>query len=447
MQLDILHRNPEATSRKSENRVANAIVEAADSRGDGSQAINIQATIDDLPDGGYGWVIVAACSLISFFHIGLTYSWGIVQARLSASHLAKDSTLSFIGSTAVAFVSFAALVNARIIRRLGTRNSALLGCFSLGFGQILNGWASYSIAGLFVTNGVIVGFGTSLCFMTCGSLPAQYFKRRRGLANGFVFAGGGIGGGVWSLSISSLIDRVGIPWTFRILGLITLTTTMPAAMLLKERVRRAPATVEWRLFLDPKFILLFLGSALATFPILVPAFFIPLYANSLGASAFTASALLALFNLSSAVGRVGFGALGDRIGPISALALTLLLAAVSMLAIWPVSASLAPLVVFIVLNGIGNGGFFSTMPSVIGHMYGSSRVASALAMVVTGWAFGYLLGSPVAGWLLDAYGGSSAGRTAFRPAIYFAGSLSLLSVVLITAMRHMVTKNKIFVFA
>ena len=88
---------------------------------------------------------------------------------------------------------------------------------------------------------------------------------------------------------------------------------------------------------------------------------------------------------------MGFGALGDRVGPISALALTLLLAAVSMLAVWPVSTSLAPLVVFIVLNGIGNGGFFSTMPSVVGHMYGSSRVASALAMVVTGWAFGYLL--------------------------------------------------------
>lgn len=66
MQLDILHHNPEATSRKSENHVANVIVEAADSHGNGSQAIDIQATIDDMPDGGYGWVIVAACSLISY---------------------------------------------------------------------------------------------------------------------------------------------------------------------------------------------------------------------------------------------------------------------------------------------------------------------------------------------------------------------------------------------
>ena len=70
------------------------------------------------------------------------------------------------------------------------------------------------------------------------------------------------------------------------------------------------------------------------------------------------------------------------------------------------------------------------------------RTHSHLLITVT-----ILKGSPVAGWLLDAYGGSSAGRTAFRPAIYLAGSLSLLSVVLITAMRHMVTKKKIFVFA
>ncbi|KAI0067283.1 MFS general substrate transporter [Artomyces pyxidatus] len=400
---------------------------------------------DDVPDGGYGWVVVAACSVITFFFVGLGYSWGVIQARLTASHLATDSTLSFIGSTTVAFISFAALLNARLIRWLGTRNAALLACFCLGAGQILNGWSAGSVGGLFITNGVVMGFGTSLCFMACGSLPSQYFKRRRGLANGVVFAGGGLGGSVWALSINALIDRVGIPWTFRILGFITLAVTMPTAMLLKERTRRASASLEWGLFLDPKFILLFVGSGVATFPLLVPPFFIPLYANSLGTSTFLGSALLSVFNLSSAAGRVGFGLLCDKIGPISSLSFALVLSAVSMLAIWPVSGSVAPLVVFIVLNGAGNGGFFSTMPSVVGHMYGQARVANALAMVVTGWAFGYFLGSPVAGWILDAYGGSEAGRAAFRPAIYFAGSMSLGSAAIIILMRHIVS-GKIFAF-
>ncbi len=39
----------------------------------------------------------------------------------------------------------------------------------------------------------------------------------------------------------------------------------------------------------------------ATFPLLVPPFFIPLYANSVGASASLASCVLATFNLASAV--------------------------------------------------------------------------------------------------------------------------------------------------
>ena len=80
---------------------------------------------------------------------------------------------------------------------------------------------------------------------TCGSLPAQFFKRRRGLANGLVFAGGGLGGFVLSISMDNLLNRVGVAWTFRILGCITLGVTLPAAMLLKERTHRSSATVEW----------------------------------------------------------------------------------------------------------------------------------------------------------------------------------------------------------
>jgi len=88
-------------------------------------------------------------------------------------------------------------------------------------------------------------------------------------------------------------------------------------MLLKERARRPSATVEWSLFKDPKFLLIFVGSGIATFPLLVPPLFIPLYAPSLGISTRVGSALLAVFNLSSAFGRVGFGQLSDLVGPVS----------------------------------------------------------------------------------------------------------------------------------
>jgi len=101
----------------------------------------------------------------SFFFGGLTYSWGIVQARLTQAKLASDSQLSFIGSTAITFISLTALINVRLIRWLGTKKACALGCVFLGLGPILNGFSVTSYPGLFVTNGIVLGFGTSLTFM------------------------------------------------------------------------------------------------------------------------------------------------------------------------------------------------------------------------------------------------------------------------------------------
>jgi nitrate/nitrite transporter NarK len=78
-----------------------------------------------------------------------------------------------------------------------------------------------------------------------GTLPSQYFAKKRGIANGLVFAGGGIGGAVLSVFMQALLNRVGVAWTFRILGFVTLAATIPAAMLLKERTRRASSSIEW----------------------------------------------------------------------------------------------------------------------------------------------------------------------------------------------------------
>ena len=89
------------------------------------------------------------------------------QARLVSENVSSDSTLAFIGSTTVSFVPFGALLNGRIIRRIGTRNSAVLGSASISLGLLLNGWASKSVAGLVITNGLILGFGVGMTFMVC----------------------------------------------------------------------------------------------------------------------------------------------------------------------------------------------------------------------------------------------------------------------------------------
>lgn len=112
-----------------------------------------------VPDGGYGWVVIGACSVMTFWFVGTSYSWGVIQAALVKEMIASPSTLSFVGSLTAAFIAILALVNARVIRKIGARSTALIGVVCLGGGGILSGFSTKNVGGLFATTGVIMGIG------------------------------------------------------------------------------------------------------------------------------------------------------------------------------------------------------------------------------------------------------------------------------------------------
>ncbi|KAJ7062642.1 major facilitator superfamily domain-containing protein [Mycena amicta] len=424
--------------------MASSDIQLVERRTDTSAVSPPPVTASDVPDGGYGWVVVFGCAVITWWYTGIAYSWGIIQAALVKQGLSSPSTLSFVGSSAVACIAGLAVINARIIRHLGARRTALLGISLIGIGEVLSSFAMGNIGALFVTAGAITGVGTSLCFMVVSVTPSQYFTNRRGLANGIVYSAGGLGGAVNSFVIDALVQSVGPAWTFRILGIITLATGIPAALLVVERTHiRTTGFIDPALFRDPKFIMLFLAGAIGTFPLFVPPFFLPLYSASLHLSASAGAGLVATFNFASALGRLGCGFASDRVGPVNILLLSLLLTALSMLAIWPVSTSLKPLIAFAVVNGVANGGFFSTMPTVVGAVFGPARVSVAMGMIVTGWVGGYLMGAPIAGYLLNAYGGADSTLSAYHPAMFYAGSMAMGAAGLVSLLR-ITTSRSVF---
>ncbi|KAJ9122899.1 hypothetical protein QFC24_003937 [Naganishia onofrii] len=372
---------------------------------------------DDFPEGGYGWVIITALFLNGCMWGGLTYSWGVVQLRLVQDKLSSAATLSFIGGVSSACMSIFATLNSNLVRRFGVRNCALVGSMLVAFAQIFSGSTTKNLSGLFVTSGFMMGTGCSILFMVGSILPSQYFKRRRGLANGIVYSGSGIGGAIMSITIEALIQRYGPGWSFRAVGLIALAVMCPSSWMLRERTRpKKGSFLEWRLFRDRKFGVFFCSAAIGLFPLFVAPFFLPMYGTSMGLSPSSSAGLVAGFNLASAVGRISFGQVSDQIGPINALIIALVWNAISLLVIWPVSTSLAPLVVFVISNGMANGGFFALMPTVVGSITESSKLASAMSMLITGWTGGYLMGAPIAGYLLEAFGGENSGLEPYRPA-------------------------------
>lgn len=220
------------------------------------------------------------------------------------------------------------------------------------------------------------------------------------------------------------------------------------------------------MFKSLNFVLIWVSSAIATFPLYVPPFFLPLYADSLGFSSATGAGLVAGFTMSSAIGRIICGFCCDKFGAINVLFTSMLLTALSMLAIWPASTTLGPLALFVVINGVSNGGFFCTMPTVASNVFGSARVSVVMSMIISGWIGGYLMvsltvstatvtrhkshanhyinltqGAPIAGYLLEAFGGADGGLKAYRPAMLYGGSLSLLAASMVLAARLRVNKK------
>lgn len=124
----------------------------------------------EAPDGGRGWVVVAGCAVLTYWFMGTSYSWGVIQNALVEDDVGSAASLSFVGSVATAMVSAMALITAKISGLLGSRYTCMIGVVMLGLGEILAGFTTHAVGGLFATAGVVFGVGNGLCFMASSSI-------------------------------------------------------------------------------------------------------------------------------------------------------------------------------------------------------------------------------------------------------------------------------------
>ncbi|KAF2116038.1 major facilitator superfamily domain-containing protein [Lophiotrema nucula] len=403
-----------------------------------------------IPDGGYGWIVVLCCSMTVFWSNGIINCWGVLQAALLDSTLKEvpTSTVAWVGSLGLAGSAGFGILAVRCIRILGSRTTSLVGVVIMGMSLVASAECVDNVPGLFGTAGLMAAVGMCMVYTVSNTLPVQYFSGHLGLANGLVKLGGGIGGCVLAIAMEAMYRRVGIAWTFRIQGLLTIGVGFPAAWFQKDRVplRNVPF-VDWAMFKSMPFVAVFVAASIGTFALFVPPYFLPLFATSIGLSSSTGAGLVSAFNACNAIGRFIAGPLCDKIGPVNMFLITMLVNAVSMLAIWPVSNSLGPLVLFATLNGVANGSFFTTVPTVVTGIFGPGRATIGISMAVTGWAGGYLVGAPIAGYLLQAGGGKQDGTAGkqgvdvYRPTIFYAGGVAMASFLFVVLAKWKLDKK------
>ena len=161
---------------------------------------------------------------------------------------------------------------------------------------------------------------------------------------------------------------------------------------------RSIAPYQWRTLLAAM-----LGWLLDAMDVMMYAFALTAIRAEFSLSAATAGALASVTLLTSAVGGVAFGVLADRIGRARSLMWSILIYSV-FTAFTATSHSLAELVLWRSLVGIGLGGEWAAGSVLVAESWPAEHRGKAIGLMQSGWAIGYILAALLASAILPSFG-------------------------------------------
>lgn len=197
----------------------------------------------------------------------------------------------------------------------------IAGTFGLVFGHMMLSLCT-EFWQVVLSQGFVVGLGGGCLFVPALAVIQPYFSSRLGLALGLAATGSSLGGILYPIIFINLIDKVGFPWTTRIIGFIALATLMVPIAVSKMRFT-PPAVrkmVDWTVFRDLPFLLCVLGCFLGYAGSQVAFFYVPFFGEAnKWVNGSLALYLLPILNAASSIGRVLPNWMADKMGAINVI--------------------------------------------------------------------------------------------------------------------------------
>lgn len=182
------------------------------------------------PDGGWGWVVVAASFLVNLIADGITFSFGVIFVEFLNYFGENRSKTAWIGSLFMAMPLLSGPVASFLTDRYGCRKVTILGSILATIGFAVSTQANH-VEVLFLTFGILAGFGLSLCYVASVVIVAYYFDKRRSFATGLAVCGSGIGTSIFAPLTQHLIDEYGWRGATLILGGLLLNLAVCGALM------------------------------------------------------------------------------------------------------------------------------------------------------------------------------------------------------------------------
>ncbi|XP_059051552.1 monocarboxylate transporter 4-like [Achroia grisella] len=169
------------------------------------------------PDGGWGWVVVFASFMVNLIADGITFSFGVFFPHFLEYFGEGKGKTAWIAGIFMAMPLLSGPIASFLTDRYGCRRMTIFGSILATIGFVISAFVD-NMETLFLTFGIMAGFGLSLCYVAAVVIVAYYFEKKRSLATGISVCGSGIGTFIFAPLTNLLLDEYGWRGTTLILA-------------------------------------------------------------------------------------------------------------------------------------------------------------------------------------------------------------------------------------
>jgi OFA family oxalate/formate antiporter-like MFS transporter len=371
----------------------------------------------------YGWWLVGAAALIYFVEASVVTTFGIYIKPIAMEfRWARSSTTLAFSFFMLATTLFGFVSGYATDRFLKPKWIIMVGGILIGLGLMLTSRV-HALWQFYLSYSLLGGAGFACVYIPIVSSIPRWFRARQGLALGIFYAGGGVGGLIFSPLIESWIGDYGWRTAFVIMAIIVLCIIIPTSFFIKRdpsekgllplgatastgkdpsaKSQASPQAMGKSLSLAEAirgrslwifciaFSLILAGILMAQIN-LVP------NATDVGIASATASLALGFANGFNAAGRLAGGYFADRIGTRKSMIFCLLLGAATLFYFIIVDQPWM-LFLFAIPFGFAYGFSLPQQPRIAAELFGVKNLGAIMGfqgfLGVWGPAFGPFLGA------------------------------------------------------
>jgi OFA family oxalate/formate antiporter-like MFS transporter len=353
----------------------------------------------------------------------LLYAWSVFIKPLSEEFGWSRADIAMAFSICALVFGLTTFVAGKLSDRFGPRIVVLAGSIILGVGFSLAGFVE-SKGGLYLTYGLVAGFGGGLVYLPPIATAPKWWPDRRALATGFAVVGLGLGSFIMAPLATAIIEDPALGWraVFHYVGIAMGVMGVLSALCLsvppagwKPAGWSAPAPSSPRAqtardftFAETvrsrPFWLLYAAYFCGCFAGLMVIGHIAGHGRDAGLEPMAAAGAVSALAIFNAVTRILVGAIADRVGTRRSFLGIFVLQVAAMALLFPAGSHVWLLGAVAALIGWNYGAMFTLFPATCLQYYGQTSQGANYGLLFTAFGLAGFAGPLVGGVLKDTTG-------------------------------------------